>query len=223
MGTFPNGGQWRSKDDYSNDVTQYVALMKEIKLRTEVIKHVLGNMGTLLYPATATESVCLQMRKILELIALGSLVANQDAWNKGVERLHSAWNAKYIFDDLRKINPDFYPTPIMQRLLDGPIKAKFDNIVENEFLTEQDFVEVYNALGAMLHAKNPLGGSAHYKCYITVIPEWLLKIRNLLNSHTIHLVHNPNMYLIQMGNEDQPPSWTEFAPLAGSSAANGIG
>jgi hypothetical protein len=53
-----------------------------------------------LYKATTIESVYLQFRKILELIALGSLVANKNEFSKVYNDFAKCWNAQYLLKDL---------------------------------------------------------------------------------------------------------------------------
>ncbi len=65
-----------TNDTSSLDLSKYCELMEEVKRRTDVVKHFLAGPQHALYRATAIECMCLQIRKILELVALGSLVAN---------------------------------------------------------------------------------------------------------------------------------------------------
>ncbi len=61
---------------------KYRALLIEIKRRTKVIDAFLSQQAHAFYVPTTIESSCLQLRKILELIAFGSLVANLDEFSK---------------------------------------------------------------------------------------------------------------------------------------------
>ncbi|HXQ21126.1 MAG TPA: hypothetical protein VN812_05590, partial [Candidatus Acidoferrales bacterium] len=58
------------------DIKKYAALMKEVKLRMEVISFFGTRPGHALYEPATVELMCLQLRKMLELIAMASLVAN---------------------------------------------------------------------------------------------------------------------------------------------------
>lgn len=60
-------------------INLHAAQMREIKRRTEVIDFFLHKSGHALYQPTTIESICLQFRKILELIAFSSLIANKDS------------------------------------------------------------------------------------------------------------------------------------------------
>ena len=54
------------------DIQKYCDLMEEIKRRTSVIDFFLSGSGHALFQPITLESMGLQLRKILELIAFGS-------------------------------------------------------------------------------------------------------------------------------------------------------
>ncbi len=56
--------------------------MEEVKRRTLVISRLLNKELTTGYRMTDIETIYLQLRKVLELIALGSLVANVDEYSR---------------------------------------------------------------------------------------------------------------------------------------------
>src|SRR5437868_15459887 len=88
---------------------QYCTLMEEVKLRTKVINAFLeGNAGAV-YKATNIESIYLQLRKIVELIAFGSLVANREALSQLYTEFSKLWNARRLLEDIERVNPGFYP------------------------------------------------------------------------------------------------------------------
>lgn len=179
------------------DRTQYAQLMMEVKRRLKVANTFLTFPGFALYEQTGIESACLQLRMTLELIALGSLVANKDHWTRSLKSMRSAWHAGDIVRELRKINPDFYPKPIIEVPLPGNVQARFEDRT-GDFLTEDDFGGVYGRLGDILHAHNPLGKPSEVAFYKKNAPEWLTLIMNLLNSHTIRILNNPTMFLVHM-------------------------
>ena len=185
---------------YGPDLSKYCQVMEEIKRRIEVVKHFLSEPEHALYQATAIESMALQMRKVLELIALGSLVANQDNWNRSARELRNAWKASDIFKQLKKTNPDSYPQPVIEVPGSGSVKSHIQDRTEG-YLTEELFGEIYGKLGKVLHADNPLASPMDYDDWLAAIPEWMDLVVNLLNSHTIRLADNPNMFLIHMQDE----------------------
>ncbi|MDR3775041.1 MAG: hypothetical protein P4L26_16930 [Terracidiphilus sp.] len=58
-----------------SDIQKYAEVMKEIKLRTEVIMLFLSGKREALYIPTTVETIGLQFRKTFELIAFASLAA----------------------------------------------------------------------------------------------------------------------------------------------------
>ena len=96
------------------DGKRYCDLMEEVKLRMNVVNHFLSGQGHVLYKPATLETVCLQIRKILELIAFGSLVANKEAYTATYAKVSKAWNAGEILTELAKVNPNFYPVPVVE-------------------------------------------------------------------------------------------------------------
>ena len=126
---------------------KYTDVMNEIKRRTSVIYSFLNGERNAMYNVVNAELMCLQIRKILELIALASLVANQRIFLKKIQTLQKMWNAKYILNDIEKLNPDFYPKPIdEQPSKDDGIKKELIDIKEG-YLTKKDFIEIYDKCG----------------------------------------------------------------------------
>jgi hypothetical protein len=68
------------------DIQLYCGVMDEIKRRTASVRSFIQGESITIYRATTIESMCLQIRKILELIALGSLVANKNEFSKQNEK-----------------------------------------------------------------------------------------------------------------------------------------
>lgn len=196
--------------DSSQD--QYRNLLMDIKRRTALIYAFNEGDTHAIYRITTIESSCLQIRKILELIAFGSLVANIEIYSKEYKKFATHWNAKFILKDMARINPEFYPHPIIQKpSIDTAIHSEWENIPELDYLTQSDFVDVYEKCGAILHAANPFGKQIDTLRYQNDIPIWCAKIINLLNAHTIRLVgDNKHVYLFQMGAKEKWPSYTPF-------------
>lgn len=180
---------------------KYAEVMQEVKRRTTVIYSFLEGKTNGIYRATHIEIMCLQIRKILELIALGSLVANQKIFKKNLQNLQKMWNAKLILQDIERLNPDFYPKPINEVMSeqDGVKNELLE--IKDGFLTQKEFVFVYEKCGRILHAENPLGTGLDYNYYEHHIPKWMQKIKVLLNSHSIKLLNDNNLYLVHMKEE----------------------
>lgn len=180
------------------DLVKYCDLMEEIKRRTSVIDFFLSGAGHALFEPTTLESIGLQVRKILELIAMASLVANKRAYSKVYSDFAKSWNAEYLLKDLARVNPDFYPKPLVEQPSKDPRVKNHPVAREGDYLTKEEFIKVYKKCGAIMHASNPLGRKLSYEYYKKKIPEWRQKIVNLLNNHQIRLVNDTGFYRIHM-------------------------
>lgn len=198
------------------DIEKYCGLMEEIKLRMSVIDFFLSGKGHALYEPPTLESVCLQLRKILELIVFGSLVANKDAYSSAYAKISKTWNAGDLLGELGHINPNFYPVPVVQ----VPSK-KLGVFMEHkkrepiDYLTKENFTEVYGRCGIMAHAANPYGKGIDYNYFKQKLPQWRTQIVNLLNGHEVHLVNQSGMYVVHMAvpGSDRV-HWYGFEPVA---------
>ncbi len=139
--------------DQSQD--KYRAVLIEIKRRTAVVDAFLAGATHALYLPTTVESICLQIRKILELIAFSSLIANKDIYSAQHKKFAEHWNARLVLQDLERVNPDFYPNPIIIKPSSAPgIVSDWTNR-QGDFLTKEQFIKVYEKCGGLLHAENP--------------------------------------------------------------------
>ena len=164
----------------------------------EVIDFFLHKGGHALYQPTTTESICLQFRKILELIAFSSLIANKDRYAAVHKNFESHWNAELLLKDLSRVNPDFFPKPIEERT--SPIPGVVNELVPitDGYLTQEDFIFVYKKCGGMMHAVNPYGSRTGVHFFEKSIPAWREKLIRLLNCHEVHLVDETGFWLVHM-------------------------
>lgn len=196
-----------------SDIIQYCNLMEEIKRRTAVVSAFGSGGAAALYKAATIESAYLQLRKILELIALGSLVANKNEFSKVYGDFSKCWNARYLFKDIERINPDFYPHPIVEVPSKQPGARMEWQDKKEGFLTKKEFLKLYEKCGAIMHAGNPYGSQVDYGYYEKNIQSWIDKVIGLLNSHTIRLFNDPNLYLVHMKEDrDDKVHHYVFAP-----------
>jgi hypothetical protein len=193
-------------------VQKYCGLMAEIKRRIAVIDAFTDGIAHAVYKATTIESIYLQFRKILESIALGSLVANKAVFSALYQDFAKYWNAELLVKDIERVNPRFYPRPIAQKPSErSGIKMDWE-ARGDDFLTTGDLIKLYKKCGAIMHSGNPYGSQIDFAYYEKNIPYWRERIVNLLNSHLITLVNDPNVYLIQMGTATARPTYTPFEP-----------
>lgn len=173
-------------NNYKVELGLYQDCLYEIKRRIDVIVDHLNKVTVEKYLIIEVETVCLQFRKILEKIALMSLVANKELYAEQNEKFAKHYHAERIMNDLERINPDFYPVPTK------PIKHKDGTYewieIESGYLTREEFVKIYEKCGGMMHAQNPFACEKPLKEIKSCFPEWLTKICILLDHHHISLV-----------------------------------
>ena len=191
------------------EAQKYCDLMEESKHRTKVIGALLQGKTNLGFLPINVESLYLQFRKTLELIAFGSLVANRDKYSDARAQYASDWNAKRVLKLVEQLNPKFYPQPINQVPINGKkYKTELKPVTEN-FLSRAEFEILYDRCGGVLHSENPYGDTYKYDELWAEGLGWAIKIRNLLNCHKIHLVDDADrFFLIQMGTGK--PTYTLF-------------
>lgn len=179
----------------------------------EVVDYFISGKGHALYQPPTLESASLQLRKILELIAFGSLVANADAYTSVYSKVSKQWQAADLLKELGKVNPDFYPVPVIEVPYNAPGVLHQLKKREGDFLSKEEFPEVYGRCGVMAHAANLYGKGIDYAYYSKMLPAWRERIINLLNNHEIHLLDRPGLYVIHMKEErDEEVHWYRFHP-----------
>lgn len=178
----------------------YANCMDEIKRRTHAVFAVLEGQCTTPYPITNTEFMCLQIRKILELIALASLASHKEEFARQHQKFAEMWRAKKILEDLEKLNPGFYPVPTEQvRDKNGEVSEV--RAISKPYLTKADFVDVYEMCSSLLHADNPYGSPKNLAEIAASIPGWMDKIKNLLNHHHVQLLSKKHQLWVLMQAE----------------------
>lgn len=189
---------------------RYLELMREAKDRMLVVHRLLVGEVTTGFMQTNVEIIYLQYRKVLELIAFGSLIANLDAYAKIREKYSSDWHAKRVLNAVEAVHPDFYPKPVTQMRVDGKKHSAELHKFEGNYLAKADFEMLYDLCGGIMHSQNPYGSPMNYAAYLEDAPEWGMKIKNLLNVHEVKLINEKQFYLIQMGSSVEGPMYNLF-------------
>ena len=101
---------WEMKQVETLDIAQYCDLMEEAKSRVGAINQLMELPGITI--RTRVESICLQLRMLLELIVFSSLVSNKDAWQRSQKELRSSQDIGNRLRELKRIHPHFYPRPV---------------------------------------------------------------------------------------------------------------
>lgn len=180
------------KIDFSEMLQKYANCLEEIKCRLQVAYWIVHGEKSTGYLRTNVETVYLQFRKILELLALGSLVSNKYDYAKYYSNFMNHYHAKHIFRDLEKINPDFYPKPGKQIKDEKGEVIRLDNI-ETGYLTKDEFIDIYDESSSLLHAENPFATPKTFDNYTEKFTEWNNKIIVLLSHHQLQLLDRKTM------------------------------
>jgi hypothetical protein len=176
-------------------LTQYCNCMEEVKHRVGLVRSLLSGLVSMGYPAFDTETVFLQFRKILELVAFASLTANKDVYSAAYEKFATHWNAERMLRDLEKVNPDFYPIASEPYILTSDGVKHFPRAADG-FMTKEEFVTLYNTCGKLLHARNPFSPEDPVVQIGYNVEQWVSRIQKLLAVHVITLVNGDRWVIV---------------------------
>ena len=185
----------------AESMEKYRTLMEGVKLRIALIDKIMTGEHKL-PDVPMLESAALQLRKVLELIAFGSLVANKKAYSAAHANFAGEWNAKKLLAKVGRLNPNFYPTPVKQTRPHIPgIQIQHEKIL-NGYLTKVEFVRAYQQCSELIHTTNPYSGAPplDLKAYSKDFFEWRQKIVTLLSLHELHLFNEPGMAVCSMND-----------------------
>ncbi|HVK80016.1 MAG TPA: hypothetical protein VM915_05335 [Verrucomicrobiae bacterium] len=201
-------------DLVGSTTANYSLLMEDIKQRIAGVRRFTRGEVSLGREDFDAEAICIQVRKILESIAFGSLLAHREAYEAAHKDIDKAWRAKAILDRIEAVHPKFYPEPMTPHLIEEghwnlePLKEGF--------LTRSDFVTLYDKCGDILHMWNPFRPGERKVDFGRSIDEWCDLIQNLLRYHVIWMrtdVEPGDGWLIDMESaEDGKVRVLKFEP-----------
>ncbi len=183
------------------DMIKYCECMEDVKRRVGAIRSFLSSGITLGREDFDYEVVCLHLRKILELIAFASLVANKEIYSQTHEKYIYEWRATQLLKNIEKLNPDFYPRPLNPPTQDSSGVKNFADS-DKEFLTRDEFIKLLDLCSDVLHVWNPYTPRERKINFEIPVLKWLEKIQSLLDIHSITLAGNTDVMLVVMQNED---------------------
>lgn len=160
----------------------------------------------------ALESAALQLRKAMEAIAFAAIAPNKEQY--AVIRKNAAkpadfsrdWQADSIFLVLDKVNPDFYPDPLLQQTQVGPNAWHFGKLLDG-YMKRKNFETMYKRLGKFLHSDNPWGTDKGWIQLSDDALDAITKIRALLKKHRT-LIRAPSfngVWIVDAPNDGTPP------------------
>lgn len=163
-------------------IDTYCALMEEVKLRLALVRRFTHGEITLGRDDFDAETLCIHLRKILEAIAFGSLVAHRDVYETVHQDTDSRWRAKEILTRIGKVHANFYPKPVTPRRIDGKMLTEK---AATDFLTQSEFETLYDKCSDMLHFWNPFRAGPRTMDFGRSLNEWCDLIENLLRHHLV--------------------------------------
>ena len=185
-----------------DDIQKYIRFMEEIKLRYAVIESHLEGKRTTGQLMTDIEFICLQFRKIGELIMLSALCPHRAEYQKVHNSIEREWDAPKIKKTLENIHPDFYPIPF-DRTIDSMTGKKMNKRIGKDFLTKDECISLIGRCGSILHGFNPYNDDKVFQGVEKVrgmFPEWKTKIHRLLKAHEIKLLGTDKQLWVYMAH-----------------------
>lgn len=186
------------------DETRYADVMGEVKARLFLVGDFIDNKTTTGSDVTDLEFICLQLRKIMELVALASIVPNKAKYTELRNDFEKHYHANRIFRDLEKVNKDFFPTALMRTSAESP-GADVHLNARNVWLTKKRFERNYEKLGGMLHADNPFAIRRAYTNLYSQYKTLTSNIWELLEFHQITLIGSSDTWIVFMNGRDMAP------------------
>ena len=173
----------------------YCRMMDEAKQRLGLIRQLDLGEFTTTRTEFDVELACLNLRRVLELVAFSSLAANREAYSRHHNDFHTHWKAERILKKLESIHPGFFPVPMSEP---GTHMAA----VERPCLTRSDFATLYDITSEVLHAWNPFRAPMQHVELIRPPKEWAKMIWDLLSVHMLTIADSEKRFIVQMHNPD---------------------
>lgn len=171
--------------DGGPDRVSYCKCMEEIKRRQRAIDDMLDGKRTTSFSYTNIEFVCLQFRKIFELVVLATFASHKHLFEGLTRKLSKEWQIGKVISIVSKKNPSFYPQPIDRVPSEKPgIKDEWKK-VDSDFLKLEELIAAHGLIGNLMHANNPYREALLLEDIEKQFPEWREKLIRLLNHHLI--------------------------------------
>ncbi len=165
----------------------YVVLIGESVARLDAASQFLHEFGTRAF-VPVLEAAILQIRKALELIAIAAIAPDKKQYTafratatKDPD-FTKDYHAAKIFAALGRINPDFYPKPLLPATRQPDGSSHYADKVTGR-LSKKQFERVYDRLGKHLHAHNPWGANKQLEQLAADLPEIIERTRALIVLH----------------------------------------
>jgi hypothetical protein len=182
------------------DLKIYINCLQSAKIRLRILDRIVAGDLKIEDEVITAEFACLQFRRCLELIAYASVAAHKEIYARAHEKFEHHWRGKGILENLRRVHPDFYPVPVVVEREPGKV-VKLSRIM-NEYLTEDDFVVLFDICNNATHEWNPYSPRERVLVMKRPMAEWVARIWRLLWMHTVRLVDKKDIWIVNFDGED---------------------
>jgi hypothetical protein len=181
----------------ADPVQMYVNRMGELKKRFVAVEAVLQanpGLGADAVPQAdwyALESVCLQLRKILELIAFSGLLAHKSKYEQAHEDFLTHMFVTKIARRLDAIHPRWFPEHVtITTIGDGKTQAGVTPTASG--FNRKVWAQLYDQMSEILHVNNPFAGRTVVHATWR-IPETVARLKRHMQTHLVHIVDGPSL------------------------------
>lgn len=181
-------------------IQRYCDSLEEIKIRIKTIQSIVKQevpIDSFGHENFVDEFIFMQIRKILELIAFGSMLSNSQLYIRTYKNHQKHWKVKDIFKNLENINPDFYPKPLKKSNESHPQTKNVLETVSDGFLTKDDFLSLYDICSGIIHSPKPYQEEKSIDIKMSV-DDWIHRIASLLLVHQIKLANTDEWWLVYL-------------------------
>lgn len=186
-------------------IQRYCNSLEEIKIRIKTIQSIINDevsINAFGHDNFVDEFIFMQIRKILELIAFGSMLNNIDLYKKTYEDYREHWKVRDILKKLKKINPNFYPIPLKKSKEFSENGQNLLETLSDGFLNKKDFLNLYGICSKVIHSPKPFAEEKIIDVKKSV-DEWVHQIASLLWFHQIKLAHTNEWWLVYLIHPDK--------------------
>ncbi len=194
---------------HQNAVEKYLEQLREVKERGSVFHAFSQGTTNAIYEEATVEIATLQLRKILELLAFGFVLATGEKAIPAYVSFIKYKNVIEFFSQLRKLNKDYYLQPVIQeRNEQGEMQWIYP--AADEYLTPEDFAILFEHCDRVLEPRRVGALPMSLEQCKAANLRWYNKIVQLLNAHLVHPEGNDVAYLFQIGASDAEPTCNQF-------------
>ena len=178
----------------------YKTIMMEIIRRADVIYSIYNKRFTTNFLLTDMEFCSLQLRKIIELLLVSTLIANKEEYEKQSIEFEKNWNLDKKLKEINKINPEFFPkgiTILNAALLERANGIHWIKLDPKGLFKKKDLKKAHKFASGYLHVQNPFNPIpliSGPEDFFHDLIDYLNSILNLLKQHIVTLCNRDYLY-----------------------------